>query len=419
MKIDTEDVVIVGAGIIGLACGYRLLQEGRSVLWVDPKSPGSGASYGNAGTIADYAVMPVGSPSVLKRLPQLLFDSESPLSMQPGALAMLAPWLAKFAYQSLPGPMAKNMRAIAALVLDAASRWQELARAIAVEDHFKNEGCLYVYRDAAALRRGKHEMALRAEAGVDVVFLTPTELSELEPQWPAVDGGAAFFPKSLFVTDPGDLANKLANAGANIGGRFLTESVKDLSNERESVVMTLTNGRRIRAHKVVISAGAYSKGLAAKAGDKTPLITERGYHLEFEGQANRVQRPICVADQGFYMTPMAGRLRVAGTVELGGVDSKPSPHRLSGLIQQAQAVFPDLGSPQRTWLGFRPSLPDSRPILSPSSQSDRIVYAYGHGHIGLTLAPISAEIVAALIGGRSPPCDISAYSVQRFSQWRG
>ncbi|MGB2239660.1 MAG: FAD-dependent oxidoreductase, partial [Pseudomonadales bacterium] len=148
MKIDTEDVVIVGAGIIGLACGYRLLQEGRSVLWVDPKSPGSGASYGNAGTIADYAVMPVGSPSVLKRLPQLLFDSESPLSMQPGALAMLAPWLAKFAYQSLPGPMAKNMRAIAALVLDAGSRWQELARAIAVEDHFKNEGCLYVYRDA-------------------------------------------------------------------------------------------------------------------------------------------------------------------------------------------------------------------------------------------------------------------------------
>ena len=412
-----EDVVVVGAGIVGLACGFRLLQEGLSVLWIDPNRPGSGASYGNAGTIADYAVMPVGSPSVLKRLPQLLFDRDSPLSVQPGAMAMLAPWLARFAYQSLPGPMRKNIQALAPLVLDAGLRWQALARAISAEDYFKNDGCLYVYGDAASLRRGIRDMALRAKAGVKVAFLTPAELAALEPQWPSLDGGAALFPESLFVTDPGRLAGQLFDRGSDAGGRYMMESVEDLIIERDAISLKLGNGQQIRAHKAVISAGAHSQALAAKAGDKTPLIAERGYHLEFEGQKNRIQRPVCVADQGFYMSPMSGRLRVAGTVELGDVDPQPSPHRLAALTRQAQAIFPDLGVPERTWLGFRPSLPDSRPILSRSSRTDRVVYAYGHGHIGLTLAPVSAEIVAALIGNRSPPFDISAYSAQRFGRW--
>ena len=316
--IRTE-IAVIGAGVIGLAIAERLVAEGREVTLVDPGEPGMGASYGNAGTIADYAVMPVGSPDVLKNLPSLLFDRSSPLSIRRAAIPSLMPWLARFAWQSRPGPTARNAAAIARLL---AGHVGAKARIVTAR-------------------------AERIERRVDGVMVTGAGLS-------------------------------------------------------------------LHARKVVLAAGAHSRALAAQAGDRVPLDTERGYHVEWDMQTPRLTRPSCPTSRGFYLCPMQGRLRVAGTVELGGLAAPPSAHRIAKLVEGARAIFPDLPEPSREWMGFRPSVPDSVPVIGPSAKGGDILHAYGHGHIGLTLAPITARIVASLIMGRDAELDLAPYLPSRF-----
>jgi D-hydroxyproline dehydrogenase len=185
--------------------------------------------------------------------------------------------------------------------------------------------------------------------------------------------------------------------------------------ERNPGGVTLTGpGLHLRAARVVLAAGAHSRALARQAGDRIPLETERGYHLEWDMDETPVSRPCSPTARGFYFCPMAGRLRVAGTVELGGLTAPPSPHRLRRIEEGARAVLPRLGPPDREWMGFRPSIPDSLPVIGPSRGGDTVIHAFGHGHIGLTLAPVTAQIVADLIGGRDPGLAILPCLPTRF-----
>ena len=199
----TTDIAVIGAGVVGLACAQALLAVGREVVLIDPNPPGSGASYGNAGTIADYAVMPVGTPDVLRNLPSLLFDKDSPLAIRRAGILALAPWLLRFARQSLPGAAARNAAAIAGLLADAGPRWQDLAAQIGGADILQPRGCLYMYETKAAFRAAGADMARRRGFGVAVELVEPAALAQMEPGLPLVEGGAAFFPKAVFLSDPG------------------------------------------------------------------------------------------------------------------------------------------------------------------------------------------------------------------------
>jgi D-amino-acid dehydrogenase len=412
----TAETVVIGAGVVGLAVAERLLAEGRPVLLVDPGVPGMGASYGNAGTIADYAVMPVGTPDVLRNLPSLLFDRDSPLSIRRAALPALIPWLARFAVQSLPGPARRNAAAIARLVADACPSWDGLAARIGGGDILQRRGCLYVYETAAAYRAAQTDMAFRRGLGINVDLVGPDVLAQMEPGLPPVEGGAAFFPKAVFLNDPGAMVGLLA-AHVTQGAEVLRARVARLERRLGGVTLHLRGeggGQIIHARRAVIAAGAHSRLLAAQAGDRVPLDTERGYHVEWDMAVPRLSRPSCPTARGFYLCPMAGRLRVAGTVELGGLHAPPSPHRIARLIDGARAMFPDLPEPSRDWMGFRPSVPDSVPVIGPSRRGDEVIHAYGHGHIGLTLAPITARIVADLVAGRSPEVELRPYLPGRF-----
>jgi D-amino-acid dehydrogenase len=226
-------------------------------------------------------------------------------------------------------------------------------------------------------------------------------------------GGAAFFPDARFMSDPGKMVGALAEATWALGVRHLRSRVERIARTGGGVRIT-GPGLALTADRVVIAAGAHSRGLARQAGDAVPLATERGYHLEYDMEVPRLSRPVCPTARGFYFCPMAGRLRVAGTVELGGLTAPPSPHRLEVLDRGARALMPDLPAPARTWMGFRPSMPDSLPVIGPSAGGGEVLHAYGHGHIGLTLAPVTAEIIAALVAGRPPRLDLAPYRVGRF-----
>lgn len=411
--MEHAEIAVIGAGVVGLTIALRLAQAGRDVVMIDPGEPGSGASHGNAGTIADYAVLPVGTPDVLRNLPSLLFDAASPLAIRKAAILALAPWLLRFLRQSLPGAAARNAGAIAALLADAAPRWQALVTEVGAGDLLQDRGALYLYDTPVAFAAAHRDMAARRALGIMVDLVGPADLARLEPGLPAGAAGGAWFPKARFLTDPGQMMADLARAAGQAGVRHLRWRVLSLGRSHGGIRLAGA-GHSLQARQVVIAAGAHSRPLASMAGDRVPLETERGYHLEYDMAAPRLLRPTCPTARGFYLCPMAGRLRVAGTVELGGLDPRASPHRIAALVKGARAIFPDLPDPSRTWLGFRPSLPDSLPVVGPSTAGPDVLYAFGHGHIGLTLAPITAAIIADLVAGRAPPVDLAATSVRRF-----
>jgi D-hydroxyproline dehydrogenase len=399
-------IAIIGAGVIGLTIAKALVEDGHDVTLIDPNPPGSGASYGNAGTIADYAVMPVGTPDVLRALPSLLFNRNSPLSIRRAALPTLAPWLLRFARQSLPAAALRNAHVLAAMLADAAPLWRDLVADLGVQHLTRHTGCLYLYDTPAAFRAAHADMTTRRTMGVTVDLLSPEDLHQLEPSLPPM-AGAAFFPNAMTLTDPGKV---MATLAARLTVQHIRARVTALERTPQGIHLT---GPNITAKRVIIAAGAHSRTLARMAGDRIPLDTERGYHAEWDIDP-QLNRPACPTTLGFYLCPMQGRLRAAGTVELGGLTAPPSPHRIAKLIQGARSIFPHLGEPARTWMGFRPSLPDSLPVIGPSSGGPDIIHAFGHGHIGLTLAPVTSRIVASLIAGRVPHIDIAPLRATRF-----
>jgi D-amino-acid dehydrogenase len=411
MRARTTDIAVIGAGVIGLAIAERLAADGRDVVLIDPGVPGMGASFGNAGTIADYAVMPVGSPEVLARLPSLLLDRNSPLAIRRGAMFALLPWLARFIRSSTPAATARGAAALAGLLGGAGPLWRGLATRIGAGDLLQDRGCLYLYDTPGAWRGAGAAMAARRALGVTVDLLTADELAGLEPGLPPYHG-AAFFPGALFLSDPGAVMLRLAS---HVATRAEVVQARAIVVRRQvDGVIVEGPGLRLHARRVVIAAGAHSRDLAASAGDRVPLDTERGYHAEWDMAKPLLARPVCPLSRGAYLCPMAGRLRVAGTVELGGLSAPPSAHRIARLVDGARQVFPDLGEPDRVWMGFRPSMPDSLPVIGPSVRGAEVLHAYGHGHIGVTLAPVTARIIADLVAGRVPEVEIAPYLPGRF-----
>ncbi len=412
MSAPTCEVAVIGAGVVGLACALALADQGHEVAIVAPEDDESGASYGNAGVIADYAVMPVGTPDVLRNLPSLLFNRDSPLAIRPSALFTLAPWLLRFAREALPARANANAQAIAALLAPTPAAWQDLAVQIGGKGLLKPLGSLYLF-ETEAERRATDLRKYHAH-GVAVEAISRAELGQLQPGLPSDVGiGAAFFPRTVTLDDPREMLRLLRAATEGAGVTHLTGNIEKLERARGHVQLA-GPGLRLSARKVVLAAGAWSKRLAAQAGERVPLDTERGYHLEYDLKEPRLIRQMTPVSRGFYFCPMAGRLRVAGTVELGGLTAPPSPHRWEVMERGARTILPDLPAPDRRWMGFRPSLPDSRPVIGLSSGGADVIHAYGHGHLGLTLAPVTARLVAALVAGRAPELDITPYLPNRF-----
>ncbi|MFI5012244.1 MAG: NAD(P)/FAD-dependent oxidoreductase [Hyphomicrobiales bacterium] len=407
------DVAVIGAGIIGLTTALRLAAAGREVVVIDPNRPGCGASHGNAGTLAPYACAPVGNPDVLRNLPRLLFSPESPLSIRPTALPALLPWLARFARESLPNKARRNGYALAALLKEALPAWRDLGADAELSDLFRQEGCLYVYRKGLPASHRDWSMCLREELGVRQEWLTSTEIAKLEPKLPPASCGL-FFPDAVHIVDPGVLSERLAIKVKSYGASFRCAYVERLEPHRSGHIRLKCGDRNVDAHSVVVAAGAWSRSLARQAGEHIPLDTERGYHIEFAMEVAPLGRPVCPVELGFYMTPMQGRLRVAGMVELGGLAAPSNPKLIALLERGVRKLLPDIGPAQPPWLGLRPSLPDSKPVIGRSRRHPNVILAFGHGHLGMTLAGITSRAVAGLIEQRDDLVDLSAFRPDRF-----
>nr|WP_315594889.1 FAD-binding oxidoreductase [uncultured Cupriavidus sp.] len=407
-------VAVIGAGFIGMASAAWLMREGHRVTLFDPAGVAQGASYGNAGTFAPYACIPVNNPSVFRALPRYLLSADSPLRMRWGYLPMLAPWLVRFLHSSLPQQYENSARALAGLLALAQAGYAPLLGEPGLAKFVRERECLYLYSDGASFHAAQPSLQLRRELGVPFDVLDADAIRDLEPNLAPIFERGVLFTGSWHFSNPSGFLEALFDHLAPRGLTLERKAIAAITPDANGITLQVEGeGARAFDH-VVVAAGARSAAFAKQCGDAVPLDTERGYHIQYPGVANLISRPVGWAERGFYMTPMQDGIRVAGTVELGGFSPERNRSLLKLLTESSRRALPGLDAPDSEWLGFRPTLPDGVPVLAHASASKRVVYAFGHQHLGLTLAGISGRIVADLVADRPSPLELAPYRATRF-----
>lgn len=409
------DVVVVGAGIVGIAAACHLAEEGRSVLLLDRDEPARGASFGNAGAFAFSDVMPLASPGIIRKAPKWLLDPLGPLAIPPAYLPRIAPWLLRFWRASRPDRVKGSMVAQAAMMRLAREAMGALVARAGLSGMVRSDGALELHESEAQWRASLPGWEARAKEGIVFEHLHGEAIAALQPGLSPQFRFATFVPGWQTVEDPHLFARGLLAHAEACGATFRRARVLAVSPTAEGARIAIDGGESIEAGRAVIACGAWSRPLAAALGDRVPLETERGYNTTLPPGAFDLRRHVTFPGHGFVVTPIGGGVRVGGAVELGGLVRPPNYRRSEIMLAKAARFLPGLRTEGGTqWMGFRPSLPDSLPVIGPSAAGARVLYAFGHGHLGLTQSAATGRLVADLVAGRAPALDIAPFGAQRF-----
>jgi D-amino-acid dehydrogenase len=410
-------VAIVGAGIVGCATALTLAAEGHRVTVFDPDAPGAGTSSGNAGAIVTGSVTPNATPAVLKALPSYLLDRNSPAVLRLRHAPRVLPWLLRFIRAGTPAEVDRIAAALSPLVSRSLEAHQALAALAGAEGLITREGWLKVYASEADFAATALDRRLMDRHGVNYRILNRQEVAELEPDLdPALCTIGLHQPESGFVRFPRGLAQAYFDAAARRGALHLREKVRGVARRPGGVTVHVDGNAKNFDH-LVICAGAWSSLLARQLGDRVSLDTERGYHIAFgPGTASLMRGPVVFPALSLVLSPMHDGIRLVSGDELAGLTAPPDYSRIRALIPRAYRALPALrdAAPATEWMGFRPSTPDSLPVIGPSAHGAEVIHAYGHGHLGLTLSAITARMVADTIAGRPAAFDPTPYLAARF-----
>jgi D-amino-acid dehydrogenase len=415
MSPGPRHFAVIGAGIIGVSTALHLQRDGHRVSLVDYRPPGEGASMGNAAVIAGASCEPVAMPGILWRVPGMLLDPLGPLAIRWRYLPRLAPWLLRFVAASRPARVEAISIALRALSLRAVAAYRPLTEAAGLSDIIRDTGWLSVYRTEAAFAAIEEELALQRRRAVRFDVLAREQIRQLEPSLAPIFERAVFYPEHSMTVNNLRLVQGLAADFLARGGKLIGEKVTDVELSSRGPRAILTDRGRHEVDAVVLAAGAWSRRLARRLGHKVALDTERGYHVMLPDPGVMPRLPIHLADFGFVVTPLEHGLRLAGTVELGGLEAPPDWRRAQVLLKRGRQVFPGLREAGLTqWMGFRPSVPDSVPVISGSPRMPNAYFAFGHGHLGLTYGAVTGSLIADLAAGRDPGLDMRPYRVDRW-----
>jgi len=412
-------VSVIGAGVVGLSSALWLQKAGHRVTLIDPAPPISGgrydqaSSFGSACTMAFGACIPVASPGILRAVPGMLLDRQGPLAISWRDLADLAPWLGSFLRAASPEAVSRITKVLGALLHLAEAGHAPLFDGAGASDLKRMNGCLYLYRNEKSFGRAQAEIALRHRENVRMRILGRDEIREREPQLAPLYCKGVLFEDAYSIDNPLIYAQRLLQHFVAGGGTVVSARVSSIESDDAGLTVRCEDGS-LRTDRAVLSAGAWSGRIARTFGDRIRLDTERGYHVMFPEGGRLLTTPTCYPEHGFYMTPLAEGLRAAGTVELGGLGKPARPERTKVIERITRKLLPGVGKAGGTWLGFRPSMPDSLPVIGPSPTNPRIIHAFGHGHIGLTLGGITGRLVADIIGDQPPLIDLHPLRADRF-----
>ena len=410
-----KNITIIGAGVVGMATASCLRRDGHDVTVVDMRPPGEYCSSGNAGILSPGSCVPFGLPGNLKKVPQWLLDPLGPLAIRPGYFLRALPWLLRFQAASrmeCVNRIADALRALLGQTLDA---WGPLAQWAGVPDLIRRTGYLVVYESEQGFRGDALGWKIRRDRGVVCEDLDAARIREFEPALRGIYTHGVFLPEQGFVANPLRLTQALAAQFQQDGGKILQRKVLDLEIGAGGPSALLTDAGWLPVETLVVCAGVHSNEFSARLGSRVPLESQRGYHVHFENPTVTLRRPVLSGEGKFFATPMETGLRVAGTVEFAGIEAAPGYARADALKVQAASMLPGLaGSNVTQWMGHRPCMPDSLPVIGPSPRFANVYFAFGHGHVGLCGGAPTGRIIADLIADRKSDIDITPYRPDRF-----
>jgi glycine/D-amino acid oxidase-like deaminating enzyme len=415
MPDPTQDVLVIGGGIVGVATALQLQIDGFHVTVVDPNPPASGCSAGNAGYLSEANIFPAAAMAGLRRLPAMLLDRAGPLVVRPTYLPRFLPWAMRAARAAMPDRVPQTISGLAGLIVPAIASHHALVKLAGVEHLIDQRGALVIFKDVVQLDARCKRIGQWKSYGIAVERLSREDIMALEPAISPEIVGGLFFPQSARCLDPRQLGEAYCAALIARGGTYLRRRVLKLVRN-DAVGWTVgTTGGDLDFPRVVVAAGRWSDALLKPLGHRVPLESERGYHLMLTDPKVALTRPISIGEASFAATPMLGGLRLAGTAEFAGTDVPADMRRARMLAGPAKAYFPGLDVAHATpWMGVRPSLPDMLPAIG-SSKHPGLYYCFGHNHNGLTQSAISARIVSDLVLGLTPAVDATPYSLDRFN----
>lgn len=409
------DVIVIGAGVVGLSVAVAAEARGLSVTVLDREGPAAGASAGNAGAFAFTDILPLASPGILRQAPRWLLDPLGPLTVPPAYALRIAPWMFRFWRACAPGRVARSTAAQTALMDLSKAELEPFLKRTGTMPMLRKEGNLQVYEGEAEFKASLGGWKARAEHGIAFNHLDAAGMAEIQPGLAPRFTRGTFTPGWYSISDPKLYTLALSDHVRAKGGAIERAEVMALQPVEGGVDVLSADGRARRAAQVVLAAGAFSHRIARTIGERIPLETERGYNTTLPSDAFDLRTQITFGGHGFVVTRLSTGIRVGGAVELGGLEMPPNFRRSEAMLKKAQAFLPGLkpeGGVQ--WMGFRPSLPDSLPAIGRARATPRVIYAFGHGHLGLTQSAGTARLVADLLSGAPPAIDIASLSPQRF-----
>lgn len=410
-----KHVLVVGAGIVGVSTAIWLQRGGHRVTLIDKAGPAEGASYGNAGVLARSSIVPVTTPGLIAKAPKMLFDPSQPLFLKWAYLPRLVPWLVSYLSHANREDATRIAAALAPITGDSLNDHQALADGTPAAKWIVPSDFVHVYADRATYEADAFAWSLRRAHGFTCEEMDAAALGAIAPYLgPDLTFGVRC-PDHGRLSDPGRYVKDLAAHAIDRGARFLKAEVVDVVRENGRTTGVRTATETIPGDAVVIALGAWSGKLTRRLGMPVPLESERGYHVELWEPSIMPNAPTAVTAGKFIMSPMEGRLRLAGIVEFGGLEAPPSEAPFDLLIRSARRALPGLAWKSETrWMGHRPAPTDSIPLIGELPDIPGTYVGFGHHHIGMTGGPKTGRLLAQLIMGRRPNIDLAPYSPARF-----
>jgi D-amino-acid dehydrogenase len=411
----SSKIIVIGAGVIGAASALSLQADGHHVTLLDREAPCAGASFGNAGAIVNGSCVPTAMPGILYDVMRMAAQPLPPLSIRPAYFHKLLPWLLRFIWQSRSVAASNNATHLRALTEHAVDSWHQLVDGTAIAPFVEEAGWLKVYEKEASFADTAKARKLMDETGTNYEVLGRSKINDLEPNLAPIFNFGFYQKDCLRIVNPHKLVNSMVDLLLSCGGQFKQFYVERIEHDSNTVNLSGPLGT-ITADKVIVAAGAWSRSLAQQLGDNVPLDTERGYHLMLpESTRDLLNAPVVNGESSFVLSPMETGMRLSSQIEFGGLVAAPDYSRVRSLLPLAKRMLPTLDThEQSAWMGFRPSLPDSLPVLGFSTNSKNVLYAFGHQHLGMTMGAVTGKFISDLIAGRDPTTDMTPFRPDRF-----